>query len=765
MADYRKRDESEVKINEPSENDEMMEAAGESAQVQRALRREIEREMAEDQDYDRSASGNLQKTRREALLEADLEGDAWLEDEPEEDILMSKPPRAEAGAAKRAQAETAASQEYRRQTGQDFEDARAAGYGRSRARQNARKTSARELYHAAPSQEDTALVSRAKSGSGQPAASEKNRPSAAGGGRKKKLLAAGGILAVLLVIFGGVYFVMAQRYRTVFFPNTVINGVDASGKTPEQVKELISDGIDAYTLTIKERQDKTEQITKEELGLHPVFDGSLETMLSAQNPYQWIIHQFKPSNYELKTIVSYDKAAFDRAVKNLNCMNPALMQAPQNAKISDYGADGFSIVPEVPGSQVISDKVEEGIVDAVTNLKTELSINDIGGYEAPEITKDDPAMASLLTQMNRCAQVKVTYQFGDKSEILDGSQIHEWLSVNADNTVGVSSGKVADYVSGLAAKYDTYNKAKTLKTTYGPIVTVRGGTYGWRINQSEEAAALKDIILSGESQTREPIYSQKAASHGENDYGNTYVEINLTAQHLYYYENGTLAVESDFVSGNAAKGLSTPPGTYPLNYKQKNAILKGENYKTPVDYWMPFNGGIGMHDASWRTSFGGTIYKNGGSHGCINLPPKVAKKIFESIKPGTPVLCYNLPGTERSGTTSTRPPETAPPQTEAPTQPETLAPGVFSPTVAPTQSAGQSTAAQQQPAGPGNPAANQPVGPGRTEPTQPSAQSTAAPTQPAPISTQAPAQNGPAQGPAGPGSDSGNRHDSGPGFS
>lgn len=59
-------------------------------------------------------------------------------------------------------------------------------------------------------------------------------------------------------------------------------------------------------------------------------------------------------------------------------------------------------------------------------------------------------------------------------------------------------------------------------------------------------------------------------------------------------------VESDFVSGNLAKGWGTPAGSYPLAYKQKNAVLKGENYRTPVNYWMPFNNGIGMHDAKWR---------------------------------------------------------------------------------------------------------------------------------------------------------------------
>ena len=145
-------------------------------------------------------------------------------------------------------------------------------------------------------------------------------------------------------------------------------------------------------------------------------------------------------------------------------------------------------------------------------------------------------------------------------------------------------------------------------------MTITTGNYGWKIDQAKETAALVSLIKNGEQTSREPEYSQKAASHSGNDYGNTYVEINLTAQHLYFYANGKLLVESDFVSGNAAKGWSTPAGAYSITYKQRNATLKGQGYATPVSYWMPFNGGIGLHDANWRKTFGGTIYKNGGSH-------------------------------------------------------------------------------------------------------------------------------------------------------
>ncbi len=183
-------------------------------------------------------------------------------------------------------------------------------------------------------------------------------------------------------------------------------------------------------------------------------------------------------------------------------------------------------------------------------------------------------------------------------------------------------------------------------TSYGKEVTISSGDYGWWMNSEQEIQELTEMIRQGESGERTPVYYQTADQYGMPDYGNTYVEINLTAQHLFLYKDGTKVLESDFVSGNSSRGYDTPDGVYGITYKQRNATLTGENYQTPVSWWMPFNRNIGMHDAGWRGSFGGNIYKTNGSHGCINLPPSVAKEIYENIEKGTPVICYHLPGTE-----------------------------------------------------------------------------------------------------------------------
>lgn len=120
--------------------------------------------------------------------------------------------------------------------------------------------------------------------------------------------------------------------------------------------------------------------------------------------------------------------------------------------------------------------------------------------------------------------------------------------------------------------------------------------------------------------------------------GDTYIDIDLENQHVTYYENGVAIIETDCVSGDVDGGRSTPKGTYAVTGKVNGKYLTGPTWHVWVDYWMPFNGAIGLHDASWRSKFGGTIYKTSGSHGCVNIPKDVAQTIFKRLEVGTMVV-------------------------------------------------------------------------------------------------------------------------------
>ena len=200
--------------------------------------------------------------------------------------------------------------------------------------------------------------------------------------------------------------------------------------------------------------------------------------------------------------------------------------------------------------------------------------------------------------------------------------------------------KVTHFVQQMASTYNTYGDVREFRTSQGDTVKIGGGDYGWVIDKDKEKAQIYEDLETGGRISREPVYSQTAKKHGAYDIGSTYVEIDYTSQHLWFYKKGELLVETDIVSGNLSRNNGSPDGVFKIVYKQRNATLVGEGYSSPVDYFMPFAYNVGLHDASWRSKFGEQIYLTSGSHGCINMPRDVAETIYETIKVDTPVIAY-----------------------------------------------------------------------------------------------------------------------------
>jgi len=460
---------------------------------------------------------------------------------------------------------------------------------------------------------------------------------------KKKLLYGGvGVFSSVLLV----YLFLSFYYNNHFYNNTMINGIDTSNMTVNQAEDAINAQVKSYILTLEERSGLSDQIYGENIDLHTTFDGSIKDLLVEQNGFAWTTYLFKSHEFKISTMIEYDKSLLKTYFDRLKCFDKSNVVEPVNAHISEYRNNGYEIIPEDPGAKVIKDKLYKAIKKSITSSEPSLSLEKAGCYEEPKIDSQYPELAKALKDMNKIAGTKITYEFGDATELLDGNQISKWLFVDDDCTVKLDANGVKEYVDYIGKTYNSFGRVRTFQTSYGDILEIKGGDYGWWLNRTTEVFELTQLILDGEQLIREPVYFQTAQKYGPDDIGDTYVEVNLTAQHLFFYKEGSLILESDFVSGNLSKNYGTPTGTYPIQYRENDATLKGEDYSTPVKYWMPFNVNIGFHDAPWRKKFGKDIYLTKGSHGCINMPPAAAKKMFENIKRGVAVVVYELEGTE-----------------------------------------------------------------------------------------------------------------------
>lgn len=441
-------------------------------------------------------------------------------------------------------------------------------------------------------------------------------------------------------VIGVIYIAVAVYFGFHFYEGTVIYGVDCSQKKVDQVKEEVAERLDDYQLTIQCREGKTETLSADQIDLAFLDNNSIDQILRSQHSYIWPIMMLLDHTPEVSVAFSYDEQKMEQEIYSMTCMNDLLAAAPQDAYIGTTDTE-IRVVPEVMGTTLDHSKTVETIRKALDEGVNSTSLEDAGCYVDPQIYSDDKELNEDAAAMNELASAYITYDFGTAQEIVNAPVIKEWIVELADGSFVIDDMKVTDYVEQLAAKYDTFGLPVEFYTSIGTTEILSGGDYGWCIDQSETVVALLNALEEGYQGSMEPVYLFSAMSHENNGIGYTYVEICISQQRMWCYENGNLVVDTPVVTGNPNKDCATPSGgVWAIDAKKRDAILAGEGYEAPVDYWMPFNGDVGIHDLKERYYFGSTIYLTNGSHGCVNTPYEAVQKIFDVVSIGTPVIVY-----------------------------------------------------------------------------------------------------------------------------
>ncbi|NLC19777.1 MAG: L,D-transpeptidase family protein, partial [Clostridiales bacterium] len=357
-----------------------------------------------------------------------------------------------------------------------------------------------------------------------------------------------------------------------------------------------------------------------------------------QNQLLWPVMLFKRSDYNIKDLLLFDEALLRERIDHLDCLNKAVIEPRDVSFVYKNGA--YIMQKEIAGNKLNKERVNELINKSIQAGIAELDLEKEDCYYKPRFTHKDKKALDCLNTLNKYASAWIKYKFENRYELVDGNVISRWLIVDDRLDVSINRKAVRDYIKWLVNKYDTVGISRSFKSSTGRTLEVTGGLYGWKIDQEAEIKALIKNIEQADKIIKEPVYEQKAVSRGEDDIGNSYIEINITRQYLWFYKDGRCIAQGAVVTGNPNKGNATVTGTYFIVYKERDSVLTGPGYEAKVSYWMPFFGNMGLHDARWRSAFGGEIYKRNGTHGCVNAPVGLAKKIFENIEEGIPVIIY-----------------------------------------------------------------------------------------------------------------------------
>ena len=457
---------------------------------------------------------------------------------------------------------------------------------------------------------------------------------------EKKLV--GKFIWTLMIVLLAVSFILSlctMFFQTHFYPDTVINGVKVAYLTSKDADKRLKNEAFNYQLALKERGDMKEIIKGAEIGAGFDLSRGSSFYKEKQNKSFWIFAYFNKKSLVFDNAFTYDEDLLFNRLNQLQCLDASKITLPRNATLT-YVNGRYEIIREEYGNQVARDLLLFYMKSAVRDGKQELDMERVNCYVNPTILHDSPKILNTKITADRYVASKIIYQHPAGIETASGEDICRWIGFDDNLNIIFNREEIGKFLNALATHYDTVGKEREFITSYGKKITIGGGDFGWKVDVKGETEAVIDNIVKGGTVVKEPKYSQTGASRDLNDIGLTYVEINLSKQHLWYYDEGVIVAHGAVVTGNMSRGHKTPEGIYSLKYKIKNAVLKGENYRVGVSYWMPFNNDIGIHDAAWRSEFGRDIYLTRGSHGCVNVAYSLAKTLYENINVGTPVVCY-----------------------------------------------------------------------------------------------------------------------------
>lgn len=351
-----------------------------------------------------------------------------------------------------------------------------------------------------------------------------------------------------------------------------------------------------------------------------------------------------PRSFGVVKNLRFDESLIKKAVRELEFVS-VLPDHPQLFVRIAMNGDGLYELDDnhdtIQDKEKLIDYITKAIEDGVETL--DLSGTDFS-LDLP-YSNEQLAVIDFFDEVKKWQDAKIELEDMGSSLTLEGSDLAA-LMVSSDGSSPLrgtdgrpvlSEEKLDDICHRIKDEFTSFDSTFWWKKHNGGTVSFNHVKYGVEVDSEKTFDLLKASIESGEGYSGTPVYTEDSK---HNRLGDTYVEVDMTAQKMYFFMDGKLRLESDVVTGNKARHNDTPQTIEPIYFMQKNRVLVGENYRTPVKFWMAFHNHVGLHDATWRSRFGDDIYKTDGSHGCVNLPLKTAQELYGYVRVGTPVITY-----------------------------------------------------------------------------------------------------------------------------
>lgn len=469
----------------------------------------------------------------------------------------------------------------------------------------------------------------------------------------RALRAAGIVAGVILVLTLAAYIAGCVFFSGRLWPNTTVDDTDFSLMTRSEALDQLG-SMSANLSVHVSGQGVDFVLTSSNAGLSFDAQAAYETMRSRVEAWQWPVQVALAHDESDVISTSFNRDLIQAAVEAAIAAFNETAADPVDAWVGyDDASQSYIVYPGSLGTKIDASAVTDAVVAALSQEQDSATLtSDV--LVRQSVTADDAALQQSAATANSYlgASSNLTVN-GTVVATIDASLVKDWLIFNPDGSVSLDDSKLVAWVDSLEAQIDNVGGTRTYTRADGKQITVSGGTYGWITNGAEIEQLVRDTITNATVGDQELPFKQTAAvySPGGRDWGTRYVDVDLSEQYARFYDwDGSIIWQTDIISGATFDDRETPTGVYTLNNKALNQTLIGKTdpatgepiYRTPVTYWMPFIGNsVGLHDASWQSSFGGTLYTTeAGSHGCINLPPDKAAELWDLIQIGDVVVTH-----------------------------------------------------------------------------------------------------------------------------
>lgn len=462
------------------------------------------------------------------------------------------------------------------------------------------------------------------------------------------------VIFIFTLLYGGGSYYFTEH----FFPNTYINDIDVGFLSDEAARERLSTANRPESIELIKNDRSTESIDLKKLDYRRQYE-DLSNQIASQDNFKWPLYIFEDKDLKLKYEDILDEDKLRELMYDLEFMKEEMI-APEDAYIlRDEESREYSIEKEIYGNTVLEEELFNMLRKYIIEYKSTLSLDDEGLYMYPELKADNEYLILKTALLNKINGINAELDMAAELKLkLDTGEIFSFYKEPVCGDYSFNEENILSYLNCLSLRYDTVseNGYRLFNAADGRTVKIKTN-YGWKLDKEKTAEFLKSslneiaVLLNSDLHEQNSfiinaVWSSMAHSHKPRDIGDTYAEVDITNQTVYMIRDKQLIFTSPCVTGRLTAGRKTPDGIYSITYKQPGKVLTGRNpdgsisYQSPVSFWMPFNRGIGFHDATWRNKFGGEIYKRGGSHGCINMPYNKAKELYQLVYTSMPVVCY-----------------------------------------------------------------------------------------------------------------------------